>query len=261
MIEIVDTKDSRIQAYTNLKKPKLGQNTFIAENEKVVIRLLNSQLIVHSVLGTYQAIQRNITFLTAKGISPDKMFVCSKQNLEEIVGFSIHRGIMAEAEIPRNPALSTLENPIIILNRIYDSENIGAILRTARAFGIKDLIFDQESSHPYLRRSVRVSMGNIFTMRIHKAPSLEETIQNLKKDGYNLLGASANFSHPKNESIYKINFPTKWALLLGNEAEGISKHLEELCDTLLHIPMSDTVDSMNVSHCLASLLAIWQNKN
>lgn len=260
MIEITNLSDSRIQAYANLKKSKDLANYFIAENEKVVQRLLQSNLNVRSVLGTTEAIHRNLDFIQSKKIPEENIYVATKDFLEKIVGFSIHRGIMAEAEIPVNLPLSELGNPIVILNRIYDSENIGSIIRTATAFGIKDLIFDKESSHPYLRRSVRVSMGNIFGMRIHESESLLVTCLQLRENGFTLLGGSANFSHANNVSAYEINYPKSWALILGNEAEGISEALENSCDTLIHLPMAESVDSLNVSHSLAALLALWKSR-
>jgi tRNA G18 (ribose-2'-O)-methylase SpoU len=258
MIEIVTADDPRIEAYFNLKKPKPGLNTFIAENEKVVQRLLNSNTTVKSILGLPTALDRNFELIQKKGIQQDKIFTASKSILEEITGFSIHRGLLAEGEIPKLNLLEELESPILILNRIYDSENIGSILRTARAFGINSCIYDRESSHPYLRRSVRVSMGNIFGIKFYEAPNIKETFPQLKNLGLQILGASAIEDFMKPISLYQYSFPDKWALVLGNEANGIPENILTQCNALIHIPMELGVDSLNVSHSLAGILAVWK---
>lgn len=264
MIPILSISDPRILRYRNLKKPKKDENYFIAENDKVVQRLLASSLRVNSVYGIEEAILRNKDWIDKSHIDPEKIYFSDPNLLESVTGFSINRGIMAEAEIPNvltvKDILESQKNPspIIILNRIYDSENIGSMIRTARAFGIQKMIYDKQCSPPYLRRSVRVSMGTIFGMRIGYSTNLQEDCKFIKEKGFSIIGATANSNIYSTTSLYKISFPKNWAIVFGNEAEGIHPSILSECDLRINIPMNPEVDSLNVSHSLASILAVWQ---
>lgn len=266
MNPILSISDPRILRYRNLKKPPSNQNYFIAENEKVVQRLLASPLRVHSIYGIEEAILRNKDWIDQSGIDPERIYFSDRDLLESVTGFSINRGIMAEAEIPNaltvNDILSNQKSPssIIIMNRIYDSENIGSMIRTARAFGIQDMIYDKQCSPPYLRRSVRVSMGTIFGMNIGYSSNLSEDLKCLKEEGYSIIGATANSDLYSVSSLYQISFPKKWVIIFGNEGDGIHPSILSDCNLRVHIPMNPEVDSLNVSHSLASILAVWQSQ-
>ena len=97
-------------------------------------------------------------------IPEDQQFITSKSLMKEIVGFKIHTGIMAMAKQPAFVPLTDLSDTIAAVDNVVDAENIGSIIRNTAAFNYDSFLFSNSSASPYLRRSVRVSMGTIFNI-------------------------------------------------------------------------------------------------
>ncbi|WCL50209.1 TrmH family RNA methyltransferase [Leptospira sp. GIMC2001] len=257
----VSLEDPRLNEYRNLKVPKNDSQVFIAENEKVVQRLIESNLPLKSILGTKESIERNCEFFLRQNIDPSFILQISEENLEQLVGFKIHRNLLAESYIPKSLSIEQLGSEIICLNRVHDAENIGSILRSSVALGIQSFAYDQYTSSPYSRRSVRVSMGNVFNMKIAKIDSIERSIDLWKQNGYRILGTSLQTDAKTSIPIWDFPFPDKWVLILGNEAFGMDQNVLDLCDQLINIPMDNSVDSLNIAHSLTSILSISKFQN
>ncbi|TGN20246.1 TrmH family RNA methyltransferase [Leptospira idonii] len=263
MIQIFDPLDPRVAPYSLLKAKEEKTDYFIADNEKTVVRLLESSLEVVSIFSIEKYLSKHKRLISTKISNPNSIFVADRSVFESTIGFSVHQGMMAVAKKPElnDPNLSF---PIIVCNRIFDAENIGSIIRTSAAFGISSLLLDKKSSFPYLRRSVRVSMGNIFSQKIFQTDSLGSTIEGYKAKNIPVIGMSL----PRNDQelarsfslIEEFRFPERFLLVLGNEAEGIDPDILRLCDRLIYIPMKNGVDSLNVSHSLAVALAFSQRR-
>ena len=84
--------------------------------------------------------------------------------MNKIVGFKLHSGVMAIGKQPVDVNLSELESPVVVMNGIINSENVGSIIRNCAAFGFESIITDKQTSSPYLRRAVRVSMGAVLNI-------------------------------------------------------------------------------------------------
>ncbi|TGN13720.1 TrmH family RNA methyltransferase [Leptospira ilyithenensis] len=259
MISIQDPFDPRVSPYSLLKSKEETSDCFIADNEKTVVRLLESDLEVVSIFATERFIRKHLWLMEKKKIEPTNIFYAEKTVFEKTIGFSVHQGIMALGKKPISILVKDLKLPIVVCNNISDAENFGSIIRTSAAFGIKSIIYDKQSSSPYLRRSVRVSMGNGFPLHFFKSDSLYDLIQEYRQENIPVIGlALPNIANNKKQlvsEIFEFQFPEKYLLVLGNEADGIDAELKSICDHLVYIPMSDGVDSLNVSHSLAVALA------
>ncbi|BDA80933.1 rRNA methyltransferase (plasmid) [Leptospira kobayashii] len=259
MILIQDPSDSRVSPYSLLKSKEETSDCFIADNEKTVVRLLESDLEVVSIFATERFIQKHQFLIQKKEIEPTNVFYAEKKIFEKTIGFSVHQGIMALGRKPLPVSQKDLKFPIVVCNNISDAENFGSIIRTSAAFGIKSIIYDKQSCSPYLRRSVRVSMGNGFPLHFFQPDSLYDLIQEYRQENIPVIGLAlpdkANNISQLESEIFTFRFPEKYLLVLGNEAEGIDFKLKNICDHLIYIPMKDGVDSLNVSHSLAVALA------
>jgi tRNA G18 (ribose-2'-O)-methylase SpoU len=256
VIRIEDPKDFRISAYSQLKHKEEVHTHFVADHEKTVIRLLESNWKVESIFGTQAYLEKHRTKIQEKGIPEDKIFTAPESVFLETVGFSIHRGFLALGVVPENQELDQLTSPLVICSELADAENLGSILRTSAAFGIQSIVVDEKCTSPFLRRSVRVSMGNIFLQNIRKTMNLKDDLIKLKNKGVSLIALSLPDLSLLSKSFIlpEFTFPKDFAILLGNEANGLSPELKSICDFIVTIPMKGTVDSLNVSHSLASLL-------
>jgi tRNA G18 (ribose-2'-O)-methylase SpoU len=223
-------QDARYPLYSSLRD--LGPY-FIAEGEEVVKALFRSDLKVLSLLME----ERYIPKLTIPaGVQIE---IATQEELKKITGYKMHQGIMALGVKPPNTPLEEMHGAALVLNGIADSENVGAIARNAIAFGIRNLIVDTHSSPPYLRRSIKVSRGALFQMKIH----ITNDLPLLLKGKQGVATSLSNQTIPLNRAI----FPKDPYFIFGRESTGIDP---EILDTaLLHvkIPIDPIMDSLNVA--------------
>ncbi|MBM9590573.1 RNA methyltransferase [Leptospira sp. 201903075] len=258
MQTILSPHDSRLTAYQLLKAKEDPTDTFIADHEKTAVRLLHSHLKVESVFCMPKYWEKHKDLIQSRLPDTNQCFVAEKSVFEDTIGFSVHQGFMAVG-LQRWNAITEATAPMLFVNAIVDSENIGSILRTAAAFGIQSILFDSKSASPYLRRSVRVSMGSLFQIQLVRIPNLTETLRSLQNTDHKILSLSLPREGEnllsKTKSVYEIGKQSKFVLVVGNEAEGVEPDVLNLSDSLVYIPMKNQIDSLNVSHALAVALS------
>lgn len=234
----------------------------VAEGEKAVRALIASSLRVHSLLlsedwlhalaGAFRFPQHSETILY---IAPDNL-------LEEIVGYRMHKRLLAIGVIPANPSLADMQHNapsasvFVALEGIADAENMGMILRNCAAFGVEGMIIGTDSCSPWLRRSVRVSLGNVFSLVIHRSDDVIGTVQYCQREwNWQLIattpyGGSTDLS-PSGDIRAR-------CLLFGSEASGLSEKALRISDARFSIPMRNHVDSINVANAVAVALFAMQ---
>lgn len=132
---------------------------------------------------------------------------------------------------------------LVLLDNITDVRNVGAIARSAIAFGADALVVPIKGSAQINHESIKASAGTLTSIPICRVYNLKSTIEYLKLNGIAIIGSSLQAK----ESIQNINFRKPMALILGSEGEGMSSEIEALCDEKFIIPMSGKIDSLNVS--------------
>lgn len=249
MIEITNTNIEAIDIFKNVKdKNLINKGLAIAESEKVVLKALNSEFKVHATLSTKEFYDTNREVIDSK---TTKSFVASKEVMEEIVGFNLHHGVMALIELPDFSSLDNLGNRILIFNGVMSAENVGTMTRAALAFGFDSIIYDYKSASPYLRRCIRVSMGNVFEVRVARSEYLPRTISKLQANGYQVF-ATANEDGAK--SIKEITYPPRTCIVIGNEGNGMDREVIDACDEKLYIPISNYVAHLNAASAASIFL-------
>lgn len=139
---------------------------------------------------------------------------------------------------------------ILILDSIQDTHNVGAILRTAECSGVDGVIITKHNSAPINETVVKTSAGASELVKICQVNNLANAIDELKKEGFWIVGSYLGNSKPYTEIDYKIPI----ALIVGNEEKGIRKLTADKCDFLVHIPMKGKIQSLNVSVATGILL-------
>ncbi|MCX8052109.1 MAG: RNA methyltransferase [Chlorobi bacterium] len=258
MVEIASLDDPRLDEYRFLPQRsgnlRPGERT-IVESEVVVRRLLQhewSAQYVESALLVPDAAVRLAPLLAQRGVPPDCIFVAPLSLMERIVGYRLHRGVFASMRVPVSPVLEELPLPAVVLVGVSSSTNVGAIARSAAAFGIRTLICDRATASPWLRRSIRVSMGAVFELIVYHA--IEETrvlLERLRQRGARLVGAEVGAP-----SVYSVfDWSERDAIVFGSEGSGLDKAMLALMDAAVRIPMSRSVESLNVAAAAAIVLA------
>lgn len=131
----------------------------------------------------------------------------------------------------------------LVLENLKEETNIAAILRSAEAFGVgKVYIIHEEGSKPKVNRGP--AKGASLWLEIEYLTSVKDLCLKLKKDGFKLIGALVD---PKAKVLWKENFSGKVAVFVGNEANGLSKEVQDLVDENIYLPMIGLTESLNVS--------------
>jgi len=175
--------------------------------------------------------------------------------LDGIVGFKLHQRIMALGRIPDNAPRETFMHSagttavFVALQGMADAENMGMILRNCAAFGVHGVLVGSDSCSPWLRRSVRVSVGTLFKLRIRQCDDVQQELRILR-DSYDLRIIAV--SPRKGGLLSPHRGPL--CLLFGGEARGLADSALEMCDGVFSIPMHNEVDSINVANAVAVAL-------
>lgn len=204
---ISDINDVVIEAYRNLKvstKSKETKNSFIVEGKKAVLKLLHSNYSVASILAVREFHDEFSSIIKYK-VPPSKQFVASKQLMNEVIGYKLHTGIMAEAVVPIEKKIHEGAQTIVGLNKITDAENLGSIIRNCLAFGVDNIILDIGCCNPYSRRVARVSMGSIFYLNIQIEKDLSDILNELKNNDFRIIASENNTFSKSYKNIEPIN--------------------------------------------------------
>lgn len=206
-----------------------------------------------------------LNFLKENQIELDRNIIefCDTQKLDSIFPFpeKNHQGYILFAsekqglsfdnfliQAKKQEALPKL----LILDQILDPHNLGAIIRTAVAFGIENIIitsFNSVKDTPVVAKS---SVGLSEIVNLIEVVNLNNAIKDLKNIGYFIIGLDGEAKL----DINQLKDPTNLALVLGNEGRGIRELVKKNCDELVKIPMKECVESLNVS--VATAIAIYE---
>lgn len=132
---------------------------------------------------------------------------------------------------------------ILILDRIQDPGNIGTLIRTADAAGFNTVILVKGCTDPFSQKALRSSMGSVMTLNIVSSEDILADIKKLHEDGYKLYSAALE----NGKDFRSVSYENKKALVIGNEANGISNEILEISDEKIYIPMFGAVESLNAS--------------
>jgi 23S rRNA (guanosine2251-2'-O)-methyltransferase len=132
---------------------------------------------------------------------------------------------------------------LVLMDRITDVRNFGAILRTAEGAGVDAVVIPARNSAQLNAGTVKSSAGAIFKVPICRSQNLKETIEFLKESGLQIISASEK----ADKDLYEIDFSVPVAIVLGSEGEGVSEAYIKLSGDLVKIPMKGEIASLNVS--------------
>jgi tRNA G18 (ribose-2'-O)-methylase SpoU len=256
-IESLD--DPALVTYRTMRRPveHARQGIFVAEGEKVVRRLLQdhrfgvvSVLLPTKWLGNYEPLLR---------ARPDQfeVFVAEQETLKALIGFHLYQGVLAVGRIPAPPPLETVleqaPHPLLLVaaDGLTNSENVGALVRNAAAFRAHAVIAGETCATPWLRRSVRSSMGAVFQIPIVESSGLVATLQELRKRGIHVVAAHP---HVDGRILAQANLARDCCLVMGSEGTGIRPEVLAECDDAVAIRMPPTVDSLNVTSATSVFL-------
>ena len=197
---------------------------------------------------------------TANTIAPKHKIrpeIVDRRGLEEILPKdAVHQGVAAQAMPLGNHDLETLladeneQGVVLVLDQISDPRNVGAILRSAAAFGALAVITQDRNAPMEGGALAKAASGALETVPIVRVNNLARALDKLSGLGFWRHGLAAGSDRPLDE----IPLSTRVALVLGAEDSGLRPLTKKNCDSLVHIPINAAVDSLNVSATAAIAL-------
>ena len=258
IVAINDRDDPRIAPYASVRERDLvGRGDgFIAEGEVVLRVLLGpasrcraaSLLVAENRLGRVLALAGDLP----AGVP---VYVAGQAVMDAIVGFPIHRGMLAHGVRPADPGAAALlaglgpRALVLALFGIANHDNIGGVFRNAAAFGADAVLLAPDCCDPLYRKAIRVSVGATLTVPFARLGEGEDALDLLAPAGFTAFALSPAGA----EQVADLARPDRAAVLLGAEGPGLPAPVLARARTLA-IPMARGWDSLNVAAASAIVL-------
>jgi tRNA G18 (ribose-2'-O)-methylase SpoU len=255
---IVDPDDPRVADYRALTDVELRtrweppHGLFIAEGELVLRRALRAGYAPRSYL---LDVKRADQLADLPGAP---VYAASPQVLRHVTGFHVHRGVLASFHrrpLPAAAGLLAAAGRVVICEDINNHTNLGAIFRAAAGLGFDAVLLSPTCADPLYRRSVRVSMGQVFTVPYAKLAPWPHALASVRAAGFTLLALTPAADAVPIQRLDP-HQRARPALLFGAEGAGLSRAAIDAADLPVAIPMRRGVDSLNVS--AAAAVACWE---
>lgn len=264
IIEITDFNAPELDVYARLTEAQLynkefpEKGLFVAESPKVIERALDAGYEPVSCLMEKRHINgENKHILERLGDIP--AFYAELDILTQLTGFKLTRGMlctMRRKPLPEASEICKGKSRIVILDKVMNPTNVGAIIRSAAALGMDAVLLTPGCSDPLYRRAARVSMGTVF--QIDWAFLHSDNLDEIKALGFKSVAMAL-----KDDSLSlddpRLNKEEKLAVIMGTEGDGLADSTIADCDYTVKIPMYHGVDSLNVA--AASAVAFYQLGN
>ncbi len=249
MEQITSLKNEYIKELCRLKTSAGRKDTglFIVEGRKLCQEALSAGWEIEKCLAT----ESQIAFFLDAGLET-KTISISEGVSNKLSSMETSPGCFMV--LHQQTLLPVSEYPafILALDHLSDPANLGAILRSAEAFGADSIYLSEGSVDLYSIKVLRAAMGSAFRMPIQKG-DLVAFLKEKKTEGYQILGAGLNRCYSE---LPKINFQTPTVVVIGNEANGICEEVMNACTQGLFIPMLGKNESLNAA--VAASIILWE---
>jgi tRNA G18 (ribose-2'-O)-methylase SpoU len=261
-----DPADPRLADYRDLTDTALRRRIepegglFIAEGELVVRRARESGFACRSLLLAENRVAA-VGDLLDEVSGP--VYVGSSGLLQELTGFHVHRGVLAAMQRRPEPTVPELlagvdgrppPRRICVLEELSNPTNLGAVFRSAAALGIDGVLLAPTCGDPLYRRSVRVSMGEVFALPYARLTSWPDDLELLRGIGFRVLALTPDEQATPLDRL-ALGDSERIAVLFGAEGPGLSVPALAAADGWVRIPMAGGVDSLNVA--AAAAVTFW----
>jgi tRNA G18 (ribose-2'-O)-methylase SpoU len=255
---VTDPGDERLADYRALTDVELRtrweppHGLFIAEGELVLRRALRAGYRPRSYL-------LDSSRVAALGdLSGAPVYAASAEVLQRTTGFHVHRGVLASFHrrpLPAPEQLLAAARRVVVCEDVNNHTNLGAVFRSVAGLGADAVLLSPSCPDPLYRRSVRVSMGEVFAVPYATLRPWPQALAQVRRAGFVLLALT-----PGPDAVPLQQLPATYrqrpALLLGSEGTGLSGPVLAAADLHVAIPMQRGVDSLNAA--AAAAVACWE---
>ena len=240
IIESIDNKKIKELRKLKEKKYRDSEKLFLVEGEHLVLEAYKSGFLKEIIL-----CEREID------LEIEKVYVTEKV-MNTISEMPSKVDIIGVCEI-KNSEID-YSNPVLILDGVQDPGNLGAILRSSVAFNIKNIVLSKSSVDLYNNKVLRSAQGMNFHLNIVRE-DIPNVIEKLKENNFTIYGTDV----VNGIDIKDVQKTLKYAIIMGNEGNGISEEVKKLVDKNIYIEMNSNCESLNVA-VSASIILYELNK-
>jgi 23S rRNA (guanosine2251-2'-O)-methyltransferase len=212
--------------------------------------LANSHRVIHAIYATPNAAQWIAEVRQGRGPA---IKTVTPKDLDRMLGHeTVHQGVLVEAAPLPEPDMDILNDAslVLVLDQITDPHNVGAILRSAAAFGVDALIMTARHSPPLQDTLAKAASGGLEYVPILLPPNLARALHDLGERGFTRIGLDSG-----GEAAFEdIEMPERLALVLGAEDRGLRRLTAEHCDQICALSTFGAIRSLNVSNAAAIAL-------
>ena len=246
-MQVITSKDNELIKHIKKLKDKKERdlsNEYIIEGIKLIQEAIQEnakikQIIICDDCEKTESIPKDLMYEIAK---QECIYVTNKV-FDSITEVMNPQGILAMIEKQsKEIQIDDKQDIILALDDIQDPGNLGTILRTADSIGLTQILVSKGTADCYNPKVVRSTMGAIFRVKIIECEDLVKTLKEIKKHKFEIVVSSLQTDN----SIYDINYHKK-VIVIGNEANGVKKEIQDLADKKIKIPMLGKTESLNAS--------------
>lgn len=244
-MNIISSKDNEIiKNIRKLKEKKYRdiENSYIIEGIKLIKEAIEEKANIKQIVMCEEFSDEEVDKDTLFELARHNLINVTKNVFNLITDVKTPQGIIAVVEKKQNEDANYKEDIIIALDDIQDPGNLGTILRTVDSANLKQVIVSKNTVDVYNPKVVRSTMGAIFRINIVEADGLKEELEKAKSHNYKVMVTSLDAK----KNIYDADFNKK-VIVIGNEANGVSKEIQDMADEKVIIPMLGKTESLNAS--------------
>lgn len=242
------------------ERTKKEKKVYIYGKHALIEALTECPYIVEKVFLAPHVEEEKLFFLLKKNNAT--VVEMSARDMEDEVGEdTTHQGIIAlvNPEKMMRPLDSFLESldvsscpALVIFDEVHDPQNVGAVIRSAAAFGVAGILMPEHNQAQVTGAVVKVSAGMAFRIPLVRIGNVNQTVRLLKEKGFWVYGLDM-----KGAPVHTEKFEKPSVFILGNEAKGIREKTLELCDIPLSIAMHSRTESLNAATAAAIVMHQW----
>jgi 23S rRNA (guanosine2251-2'-O)-methyltransferase len=241
-----------------LGRGKPGNPRRAADSDRILLygihaveaALANPDRTIGRLLATENAARRLDSALTARGVKAEDAL---PKQLDRLLGSdAVHQGVVLETEALPPVELENVrpEGILLVLDQVTDPQNVGAVLRSAAAFGAAGVVLPERHTPPFTGSLAKAASGALDIVPVIMIGNLAQALGQLGEAGFLRVGLAEEGSEPLETTALTLPL----ALVLGAEGKGLRQLTRELCDRLCRISTKAPLASLNVSNAAAIAL-------
>ena len=264
MLVISSKENDTIKRIKKLKEKKYRDEfgKYIIEGIKIVYEAIENNADIDSIIICEELLNNNSTNSQLSDlknklnqIGEDKIIYVTEEIIKILSDVVNPQGIIAVVEKNNNSEIDYSEDIILVLDNIQDPGNLGTIIRTVDSCNLKQIVITKETADPYNSKVLRSTMGAVFRVSIIECVDIVKNLLEMKEKGFEIVTTSLQTDN----LLYDIDYIKK-VIIIGNEANGVEKRVEDISDIKVKIPMLGKTESLNASVATGIILYEYVRK-